>query len=77
MFKSALPIVSMFIGIVFYNRRYTKSDYAAVVFLVAGLIVFMRSGSATSPEATAVGIFLVLLSLFGSGSCLCNLIISS
>lgn len=66
MFKSALPIVSMLIGIIFYQKKYSGRDYTAVLLLVVGLVVFMWGPSGSEPEATCMGIVLVLLSLVGS-----------
>lgn len=68
MFKSALPIVSMIIGIVFYQKSYMIRDYIAVLLIVMGLIIFMQSGASNGafPEATGLGIVFVLLSLLGS-----------
>jgi hypothetical protein len=79
LFKSANPIVTMIIGVVWLKRVYPLRDYFVVVLLIAGLYIFITDNSAvfgttlkantaatTLPESTPLGIVYVVLSMIGS-----------
>jgi hypothetical protein len=68
LFKSANPIITMFIGIIWFKKGYPRRDYIVVCLLVLGLYVFMSGGSTSTPQGTTYGIMLVFLSMFGSAS---------
>jgi len=68
LFKSANPIITMFIGITWFKKGYPRRDYIVVCLLVIGLYVFMSGGSNSAPQGTSYGIILVSLSMFGSAS---------
>ena len=68
LFKSANPIITMFIGIIWFKKGYPRRDYIVVCLLVLGLYVFMSGGSTSTPQGTTYGIILVCLSMFGSAS---------
>ena len=68
LFKSANPIITMFIGIIWFKKGYPRRDYIVVCLLVIGLYVFMSGGSTSTPQGTTYGIILVALSMFGSAS---------
>ena len=66
LFKSANPIVTMLIGLLWFRKTYAVRDYVVVALLVLGLYVFMNGDTNASPKGTRYGIFLVVLSMFGS-----------
>lgn len=66
LFKSANPIVTLFIGISFLNKSYPPRDFVVVFLLVFGLYVFMADDASQSPHSTRLGIVYVVISMFGS-----------
>lgn len=68
LFKSANPIITMIIGVTWLRKSYPVRDYIVVTLLVLGLYIFIVSdkSGAGMPSATALGIFYVVLSMFGS-----------
>ena len=79
LFKSANPIVTIFLGLVWFRKHYPIRDYVVVLMLVIGLYIFMMgdtwytatdTGTITdtpaTTNATTLGIFYVILSMFGS-----------
>ena len=68
LFKSANPIITMIIGVTWFRKSYPIRDYIVVTLLVLGLYIFIVSdkSGAGMPSATALGIFYVVLSMFGS-----------
>jgi len=68
LFKSASPIVTMIIGLLWFKKSYPPRDYIVVVLLVFGLYVFITGDATASPQSTKLGIFYVVLSLFGSAA---------
>lgn len=68
LFKSANPIITMLIGLVWFRRTYMIRDYVVVALLVLGLYIFMRGDSTTSPNGSHTGIILVTIAMFGSAA---------
>lgn len=66
LFKSATPIVTMIIGLLWFKKTYPMRDYIVVALLVCGLYVFITGDATASPQSTKLGIFYVVLSMFGS-----------
>jgi hypothetical protein len=66
LFKSANPIVTLLIGVVWFRKSYPARDYAVVLLLVLGLYVFITGDLDSAPHSTGTGIFYVVLSMFGS-----------
>jgi hypothetical protein len=66
MCKSALPIVTMIIGICWFRKSYPMRDYVVSFLLVMGLYLFIAVDANTSPQGTGIGLFFVTLSLIGS-----------
>ncbi len=67
LFKSAIPIAQMFIGIIFLQKKYKYRDYLVVVLLCLGLVIFL-TGNSKQPDANIYGIALVTLSTLGAAS---------
>lgn len=68
LFKSANPIITMLIGIVWFKKKYPLRDYGVVVLLVVGLYLFISSDANDSPEGTRTGILLVTVAMFGGAA---------
>ena len=68
LFKSANPVITMFIGITWFRKTYPRRDYIVVVLLMLGLYVFINGDATASPQGTGLGIALVTLSMFGAAS---------
>jgi hypothetical protein len=67
LFKSANPIITMLIGVLFLRKSYPLRDYVAVVLLVVGLYVFMTGGwEDATPQGTLLGVAYVSISMLGS-----------
>jgi adenosine 3'-phospho 5'-phosphosulfate transporter B3 len=72
LFKSANPIITIFLGIVWFKKTYPLKDYIVVGLLLCGLYVFITDTTSqkahhnTRPECTPLGIFYVILSMIGS-----------
>jgi hypothetical protein len=66
LFKSASPIVTMIIGLLWFRKTYPLRDYIVVALLVLGLYIFITGDATASPQSTKLGIFYVTISLFGS-----------
>jgi hypothetical protein len=66
LFKSASPIITMIIGLVWFRKSYPMRDFIVVALLVFGLYIFITGDATASPQSTKLGIFYVTLSLFGS-----------
>jgi len=73
LFKSANPVITLLIGVLYEEKRYPMSDYLVVLLLIVGLYIFVSCGndgnetsSSTTPQSTRLGIFYVLLSMLGS-----------
>ena len=66
LFKSANPVVTLFIGITYLKKTYPVRDYIVVVLLVLGLYVFIAGDASESPSSTRLGIIYVVISMFGS-----------
>lgn len=67
LFKSANPIITMLIGLVWFRRKYPYRDYIVVFLLVIGLYVFVIYGDSStsgSPEGTSFGVLLVAVAMF-------------
>jgi UAA transporter family len=50
LFKSANPIITMLIGLVWFRKTYATRDYVVVALLVLGLYVFMNGDAKASPK---------------------------
>jgi hypothetical protein len=66
LFKSVNPIITMIIGVTWFRKSYPLRDYIVVALLVVGLYIFIGADSRDSPQSTNLGIFYVILSMFGS-----------
>jgi UAA transporter family len=67
LFKSANPVITMFIGLVWFRRGYPIRDYVVVALLVTGLYVFLNGDATVSPQGTGTGVMLVSIAMLGSG----------
>ncbi len=68
LFKSATPIITMIIGLLWFKKTYPMRDYIVVLLLVLGLYVFVTGDATASPQSTKLGIFYVTVSMFGSAA---------
>lgn len=66
LFKSANPLITMIIGLLWFGKSYPLRDYGVVLLLIIGLYLFIINDATAQPEGTGFGIFLVSLSMFGS-----------
>ena len=66
MCKSALPIVTMIIGICWFRKSYPLRDYVVSLLLMLGLYLFISVDAVSSPQGTGLGLFFVTLSLIGA-----------
>lgn len=64
--KSALPIVTMLIGLIGFRKSYPLRDYVVSVLLVTGLYLFLAVDASAAPQGTGIGLFFVGLSLLGA-----------
>jgi hypothetical protein len=71
LFKSANPIITMLIGIVWFRKTYPVRDYLVVLLLVIGLYLFINGDSSNAnamPSCTSLGIFYITVGMFGAAS---------
>lgn len=68
LFKSANPVVTMIIGLLWFRRSYALRDYIVVFLLVLGLYLFITTDKNAAPQSTWQGIFYVSLSMFFGAS---------
>ena len=66
MCKSALPIVTMLMGILWFKKSYPFRDYLVSLLLVTGLYLFLAVDVKNSFQGTSIGLFYVTLSLLGA-----------
>lgn len=66
LFKSANPIITIFLGLFWFRKTYPIRDYIVVLLLIFGLYIFITSDNRNRPECTTLGIVYVVLSMFGS-----------
>ena len=66
LFKSAMPVVTMVVGVLWFRKKYQLYDYIVVFLLVVGLYIFLCSNTGSAPQWTSYGLFLSLVSLLGS-----------
>ena len=62
--KSSKLLPVMFVGFLFWKRRFSVLQCVAALCLVAGLSVFILADVNVSPEFNVVGIFLLVVALF-------------
>lgn len=65
LFKSALPIATMLLGLL-WGRRYSTVEYAAVCTLTAGIVLFMTGRELAFPEGSLPGFAYVTISLLSA-----------
>jgi hypothetical protein len=68
LFKSANPVVTMIIGLLWFRKSYALRDYVVVFLLVLGLYLFITTDKNAAPQSTWQGIFYVSLSMFFGAS---------
>jgi hypothetical protein len=65
LFKSALPIATMLLGLL-WGRRYSTLEYAAVCTLTVGIMLFMMGRELSFPEGSMQGFVYVTISLLSA-----------
>ncbi len=70
LFKSSRIVPTMLFGAFYHKRRYSITDYIAVVFIVMGLVIFLEADSKSSSSYDMTGIFLLCICLFVDGAML-------
>lgn len=68
LFKSANPVVTMVIGLLWFRKSYALRDYVVVFLLVLGLYLFITTDKNAAPQSTWQGILYVSLSMFFGAS---------
>lgn len=68
LFKSANPVVTMVIGLLWFRKSYALRDYVVVFLLVLGLYIFITTDKNSAPQSTWLGILYVSLSMFFGAS---------
>ena len=74
LFKSANPVITMIIGVLWFHKSYPIRDYFVVVLFVIGLYVFITGDNDDDndptevPSATILGLFYVSISMFTGAS---------
>lgn len=65
LFKSANPVITMILGLFWFQKTYPASDYLVVLFLLSGLYIFITShdNASSIPNSSPLGVFYVLLSM--------------
>ncbi len=70
LFKSSRILTTMMFGALYCKRRYPYTDYAAVAFIVVGLIMFINADAKTSSTYDSTGIILLTTSILVDGASL-------
>lgn len=65
LFKSANPVITMCLGILWWGKTYPPSDYLVVALLLTGLYIFITShdNASSIPNSSPLGVFYVLVSM--------------
>jgi drug/metabolite transporter (DMT)-like permease len=68
LFKSANPIITIFIGVFWFKKTYSIKDYIAVLLLFIGLFIFITGShdDKNSAKSTYLGVMYAVLSLLGN-----------
>jgi hypothetical protein len=68
LFKSANPVITLIIGLVWFRKSYPLRDYLVVILLILGLYIFIAFDKTSSPQGTGLGILYVSLSMLCGAS---------
>jgi len=67
LFKGAIPIAQLGIGVLWLRKGYPSRDYVACCLLLIGLYIFLTSNN-KQPDANAYGIVMVTLAMVGAAA---------
>jgi drug/metabolite transporter (DMT)-like permease len=67
-FKSAKPVPTVFFGLLYHHKRYSPSDFIAVVMMTIGMVAFCMADYAAYDEFSLYGIVLVIAAILADAT---------
>ena len=64
--KSSKPLLTMLLGICFFQKKYSFTDYCMAILLIIGLTIFLFKDSTEPLNGNILGLIFLLLSVSGA-----------
>jgi drug/metabolite transporter (DMT)-like permease len=67
-FKSAKPVPALFFGVLYHHKRYSPSDFIAVLLMAIGMAAFCMADAAAYEDFSLYGIMLVIAAMLADAT---------
>jgi adenosine 3'-phospho 5'-phosphosulfate transporter B3 len=67
-FKSSKPVPALFFGVLYHRKRYSPSDFIAVLLMTVGMVAFCMADASAYEDFSLYGIMLVIAAMLADAT---------